>query len=536
MGIFSADFERLVHLARDGKTREYEKLFMKLNQGSTELDAGAAINRIARTDLEGSMYGGSGGPKGYGGSTPGAGANEGKFIGWVEKLLETQEQQAPGARGEFLTAEKGIDSFFDEQGKFRGVLPSIGKIITDQLVVGLQQSTDLLTEMNTKAGMTGELSREFRQEIMEASPAVIRLGISFEEMKKSVSTVLADSGKLKLLGRDTIEEMALVSQFTESMEDLAQMGRGFEEIGLGVMDMAREIEAAGHNSLELGLNARTITEGIDENLRLLNQFGFKNGVEGLTRMVQKSVEFRMNMTDITTMAEKVWSPEGALEFVSNMQVIGGAMGDLNDPIKLMYMATNDIEGLQDAIIGASKSLVTYNNEQGRFEVTGANLRRAKAMADELGMSMGDLTKTAVASMERTQAASDLMARGIQMKPEDREFLTNLAQMREGRMVIEVPADLQKQLGGSTVALANMSAEQTKALLENREQFKVMTTEDITRRQYTAIQNIEHDLSYITAKARVGVGRELGQAIEEYISPNAGLALSLIHISEPTRPY
>ena len=93
----------------------------------------------------------------------------------------------------------------------------------------------------------------------------------------------------------------------------------------------------------------------------------------MSKMVQRSMEFRMNMQSVFGLAEKVWNPDSALETVANLQMIGGAYQDLNDPIKLMYMATNDVEGLQDAIIGAAKSLVTYNREQGRFQVTGANL-------------------------------------------------------------------------------------------------------------------------------------------------------------------
>ena len=92
-------------------------------------------------------------------------------------MIQTQEETAPGNNGEFLTIERGINSFFDEDGKFKGVLPALLGIVEDQIVVGLQQSKDLLTEMNSTVGMTGTLSREFREEIMAASPAVIRLGI-----------------------------------------------------------------------------------------------------------------------------------------------------------------------------------------------------------------------------------------------------------------------------------------------------------------------------------------------------------------------
>lgn len=506
--------KNLIRLARGDNQNAFIDAFIEAN-GGTRAQAAEVMGGFAVMNDNGNID--------DVGSSSGGGV--GKGVGLIGRMLSTQEQKIPGDSGEFLSAQKGIDAFFDSQGKFKGVLNSIGGIIVDQIVIGLQQSTDLLGEMNTEAGMTGQLSKEFRQEIMSASPAVIRLGISFDELKNSVSKVVTESGKFKLLGKETIEELGRTSVFANSMEDMSGMVKGFEEISLGVSDMTKLIDEAGHSSLELGLNAKAVTKGIDNNLGKINQYGFKNGVEGLKTMVQQSIEFRMNMEDVFAVAEKVWSPEGALEMVSNLQVIGGAIGDLNDPIKLMYMATNDVEGLQTAIQGAAKSLVTYNNEQGRFEVTGANLRKAKEMADTLGISMGELTKTAVAGMERTQAASELMSRGIQMDEGDREFLTNLAQMKDGKMTIEVPEDLQAQLGAGSVELANISEEQTKLLLENREQFKTMSTEEITRNQYTAIQNIEHDLSFLAAKARVGIGKEMGDAIETYISSNAGGNLS-----------
>jgi len=189
------------------------------------------------------------------------------------------------------------------------------------------------------------------------------------------------------------------------------------------------------------------------------------------------------------------------------------------------MATNDVEGLQDAIMGAASSLVTFNDEQGRFEVTGVNLRKAKEMADTMGISMKELTKTAVAGMERTQAASELLSRGIDFKDGEMEFLTNLAQMKDGKMTIELPEDLQKQLGKESVNLSEISQEQTQALIDNREAFKKLSTEDITRSQFKVIQNIAHDLTFIAAKARVGISKELGDTIEKFIAADAGKSLS-----------
>jgi hypothetical protein len=264
----------------------------------------------------------------------------------------------------------------------------------------------------------------------------------------------------------------------------------------------------------LGLNSKKTTAELRENLGKLNEFGFANGVQGLNRMVQKANEFRMSMNSVYQVAEKVFSPEGALELSANLSVLGGAMGDFADPIKLMYMATNNVEGLQDALIGAAGSLTTYNQEQGRFEITGVNLRKAKAMAQELGISYDELAKGAIAASERSAAASALMTSGLVMDDKEKEFLTNLSQMKDGKMVIEVPSSLQKQLGlnseDTTVALEGLSNAQKDILLANQKAFEKMSAEDIAKGQLSATENIQRDVAFLAATTR-------GQAVKAFKS-------------------
>lgn len=469
-------------------------------------------------------------PSGSGGGDfgGGSGGRPTTVEGWLEKFISTQVREKPGAREEFIGVQDALRIFFTEQGKFRGLGGSAmefgRKMILDQINTYLEQQASLLTKINEQAGMTGELSRSFREEIMAASPDAIKLGISFEELTDAVTETVTQSGKFKLLSKETIAEMALASKFSKDMGEFANMAKDFERVGYGVMDMSKMIEKMGLNSLTLGLNARETTAGIDKYLGKLNQYGFKNGVEGLNRMVQRSIEFRMNMENVFDVAEKVWDPDGALEIVANLQMIGGAYGDLNDPIRLMYMATNDVEGLQTAIIGAAKSLVTYNAEQGRFEITGANLRRAKEMAEQFGMSMEELTSTGIAGMERLQASTDLALAGLSMSDEEKEFITNLAQMKGGKMVIEVPKDMRDQMGlnmdETTLVLSKMTDRQREILIQEQERFKDMDMKDIARQQVTMIENIERDLSYLVAVARVNVGETIHTAIEEYLGINA----------------
>jgi hypothetical protein len=231
-------------------------------------------------------------------------------------------------------------------------------------------------------------------------------------------------------------------------------------------------------------------------------------------MVQKSIEFRLSMDAVSQVAEKVFSPESALELSANLQVLGGAIGDFNDPLKLMYMATNNVEGLQDSIINAASSLATYNQEQGRFEVTGVNLRKVREMATALGMDYKELTKTAVAAQERLSAKE--MLSGLRIEDEDKEFLTNMSQMKNGKMTIELQSEKMRDLfgGAQEVALDTLDKNQAELLLKYKDEFKKLEADDIVRGQASDIENIRRDVSFLVKSIALTGTREVKELADK----------------------
>jgi hypothetical protein len=288
-----------------------------------------------------------------------------------------------------------------------------------------------------------------------------------------------------------------------SLTDMSGAISEYEKVGIGAKETTKAIGDAAVRSISLGLNARKVADTMKDSIGKLNEMGFKNGVAGLERMVQKSVEFKISMENVSTIAEKVLNPEGAIDLAANLQVLGGAIGDFGDPIKMMYDATNNVEGLQDSLIGAAKGLASYNQQQGKFEITGINLRRAREMAGALGISMGDLTKTAIAAQERMAASTALMSTGLQMEDKDKEFLTNLSRMQDGEMKIVVPESLQDQLGKqSEITLSKLTEDQRKVLIANKEAFEKMSPEKMAQAQLTEAQKMSRDISVMAAWAKV----------------------------------
>ena len=400
-----------------------------------------------------------------------------------------------------------VTSPFDLAGKVAGN----GLNIIKDLKLGAKEVLDQLTlennvrtAVNEKIGISGELSEGLRREMMDSYPAAIRMGYGISQVTELMTDMMESSGRFNLISSETLtKSFSSARAFVGSLGDMGKAFTEFEKVGIGAGNAIDSINQAGKNSLSLGLVAKKTITDIRENIEKLNKYGFKDGIEGLATMSRRAKEFRMDMNDAFTIADKVMDPEKAIALTANLQVLGGAIGDFNDPLKLMYMATNNVEGLQDAIIKASGSLATYNDKQGRFEITGINIRRAKAMADELGISYESLTRGAVASQERLAASNDLMAKGFSIKDEDKEFITNLSKMDNGKMIIEIPKTLSQEFEGkSKIALSDLTQSQIEVLEKNKKAFEAMSPADIARDQVTSVKNIERDLSAMWALQKI----------------------------------
>jgi len=398
----------------------------------------------------------------------------------------------------------------------------------DQILNQLQNEAQLRVKINEETGLTGQLSEDVRRSILNASPVLLKLGYGMEQLTGYYTNMIEKSGRWNIQNTEALERSAAVSRaFVGDLSKMAEIQSNIEKVGLGAVDAADAIEKMGIESTSLGLRAKKTTDDVNKNISTINAYGFKNGIEGLAKMSRIATEFRMDMAETFKIADKVLSPEGAIDLSANLQVIGGILGDFNDPLKLMYMATNNVEGLQTALVEAAGTLATFNNEQGRFEITGINLRRAKAMAQELGVSYDELAKGAIASAERVQASTALMSTGLQMNKEDREFITNIAQMEGGEMVIKLPDSVAERLKldvGSAIPLSQMTDSLKQELIKNREDFKKQDSMSIAQDQLTLTEQIDRNVMAITSSIKVRMAQALKSDFENV---NLGTQLEML---------
>jgi hypothetical protein len=433
---------------------------------------------------------------------------------FISDLIKSQEQTGfmPSLSEEMVKTSELSKDFFETIKNIKDPLKIAEMLlgnIGDQILLYSTQQSELLEIINKKAGLTGKFSKDLRDELTEANIPLLRLGIGFEELVKSQKDLIDTTGRFVGLNRESWGEAGkAASAYVGTLSELVSMFPQFEKIGIGASNVSEQIEIAGNRTISLGLQSQKVIKELNTNLGKINEYGFKNGVQGMAEMVRKSTEFRMNMDSVFKIAEDVFDPDKAINLSANLQAIGGAIGDFNDPLKLMYMATNNVEGLQDALVGVAGSLATYNEEQGKFEITGVNLRRARALATELGISYNELANGAIAAAERSSAATAMMASGLDLDDDTKRFLTNISTMKDGQMTIQIQGDeMRKIFGTNEIALEKLTDTQLEQLKLYQKEFKELTSDEIIREQFTAIKEINTNLSYLTAIARVRAAKE-----------------------------
>lgn len=421
---------------------------------------------------------------------------------------------------DIMTAPNGgLSIFTNPSDVARGFLSALKDQSIKQLELYYSEQSALRTAINKDAGLNFEFAEAYRKTLTDTNPKLLQYGISFQQLANTAGDLIVKTGRFYTLNEETWEMAGKIgAAYLTNIEELGDLLPAFEKIGVGAVDAMKGIEEVGRSSVSLGLRAQSVTKELTQNIGKLNEYGFQNGVAGLSRMIQKSTEFRMSMNEVFKIADKVMSPEGAIELSANLQVLGGAIGDFNDPLKLMYMATNNVEGLQDSLIKAAGNLATYNTEQKRFEITGVNLRYAREMATQLGVSYQELANGAIATAEKTAAASEMMRAGLTVSDEDREFITNISKMKEGKMVIDLSnsGKLQEIFGGTSVALESLNQNQIEQLKQYKDQITKKTTEDVINNQYTSITRIENMMGMIVARMRNIGGRAIGDITDDAV--------------------
>jgi len=382
--------------------------------------------------------------------------------------------------------EKGLSKVDDFNSKVKSAI--------DILIVRTQQSS---AEIAGLFGTTQQAVRGIREEIAVATPRIIELGGSTQDVLNIQRDIAQNlNTNVITLGETTSDLFTAAKAVGLSSENVGELVSGFRDAGIESAFIRDRIQDSVDIARAVGVNTGAVFKGVQSNLSKINEFGFQNGVQGLAKMSAQAAGLRISMDNVFRFADKVFDPEGATDMVAAFQRLGVAAGDLADPFRLMYLASEDVGELQNQVVQMTQKFTYFDEKSKEFKVFPNAKRDLRELATQMGISYDELVKMSIGQQKLNAIQKDFKFAGID--EESKQFIANVAYLnKEGAYEVKLET-------GETKLVSELSNEDVQKLTE-----EPATLEDIAKAQLTnselqisALNSIAFKLGAVPAGARI----------------------------------
>jgi predicted regulator of amino acid metabolism with ACT domain len=296
--------------------------------------------------------------------------------------------------------------------------------------------------LNTEIGLGIKSNvAELQKTLSEVYNEGIQYGISWDDASKLLSGIQGQMGRLiPTTAENTKNALIFGKAIGETPENVAKLVAGMTEYGITQSKSIEIMNKVAATARASGVDAKKLTATVSSNIQKAQIYGFKNGIEGLTKMAAQAQRVGFSLDYAQKTANKILDggPEKAVEMASELQALGGNIGALGDPFQLIHMSMYDMEGLQDQLIKASSAAVDFNETTGEFKIGGEEMLRLRKQADILGLSYEEVAKGAI----NARKEQEIMSKGIDFRgltEEQKGLVSSLAEIGPGGKVsIDLP--------------------------------------------------------------------------------------------------
>jgi hypothetical protein len=210
--------------------------------------------------------------------------------------------------------------------------------------------------------------------------------------------------------------------------------------------------------------------------------------------------------------DRVFNPEGAIEFAASLQRLGVTSSQLLDPLRLMDLAQNDPAELQNQIVNMTKEFTRFNKENNQIEILPGAKRRIEEIGKAMGLTGGELQKMAVnAGMFEMKLKQIKFPTDIANKA-DRELIATMAQIDEkGIAKVQIETKRLDETTGKMVGsgyyteknVSDLTEQDVKSLAE-QQKGEAESMEKIARSQLDELKKMNGTLGRFITATRYGI--------------------------------
>lgn len=351
------------------------------------------------------------------------------------KIAEVYDRQTDSLREQARYADMSIETMkrgFSEIGRGFGKLKRLGS----DLIEGWRKVDQASANFAKNIGVGNKGLVALRKNTMDmvANKGIgLNYGVGMEELIEVQQNYLKTAGRNVGLTAEDIETGAAMSRVMGGKG--GEFASALENFGLSYTEAGKRAGKMFADASKYGLSFEKYSDNFLKNIKLAQNYTFKDGLRGLERMAKKATEIRIDMQQMANFADKVSTLQGAVETSAQLQVLGGPFAQFSDPLGMMNEGLNDMEGLMDRFKNMTNEFGKFNAQTGQVEVSAFNKQRIKAAAQAMGMDYGQVMESVQEQGRRNFVEGQLNAGGRNFTDAQREFLMNTATVQNGKAVM-----------------------------------------------------------------------------------------------------
>ena len=395
--------------------------------------------------------------------------------------------------------KEGLDGITDAVKELSNPIQTVTEAI-GLMVAGAEK-------LNQNFGLGRSRIIEMNTAFADSAAGIEKLGGKLSD----VTTTITDIAKAS--NRNVIENENVVSQLYAASKvlntDAEKLVDNFKDVGYETSQIGPNLKNSIEYIQSVGLNATAVMKDVSANMEKMNRHQFEGGVSGLAKMAAQASMLRFDMAQTFSFADKMLTPENAINMASAFQRLGVTAGNLVDPFALMNESINDPTGLQNSLARLGQEFTYFDEETQSFKINPQGVLTLREMETEAGLAAGSLSKSALAAADLDKRLSQVSSAGLKFEnEEDKQYLANIAKMGEGgKYEVKIDDETTKQL-------QDLSQEEFDKLIQQQKDAP-KTVEDIQRSQLGALQSIAGDMKAILDAGKFGVvsSKEVSTNIE-----------------------
>ena len=256
-------------------------------------------------------------------------------------------------------------------------------------------------------------------------------GFSAQDYQRGLFNIQSNLGRQVGLGQEGAGVFAAGDVlYGDKGKTMGEISAAFMQVGSNMESVGETVSKMFTNAHKSGLSFQKISASVKAHLKEVNQYGFKNGIDGMRQMAEYAEKIGMDMSQVLKATEKTSSLTGAVDVAARLSVLGGNFQKLGNPLQMLNESLTDVESYQKRIGAMFNGMAKWDAQKGMISVSAVDRMRINEAASAMGLDKNEVFKSV-----ETQARRDMIEKqiGIGLTPELKNLIANVGTInKEGR--------------------------------------------------------------------------------------------------------